>query len=317
MRLTSSSSVGYLSLSAPPLLHGEIVSVHGRHYLVEIPGEVLTCFPRGKRSLAACGDRVVVVRTATGQGVIDAVDPRRTVLFRSDRHRQKIIAANVTQMVIVLATVPSFYEELLNRCLAAAAHQGIGVLIVMNKLDLAEQQTSALDALPLYRELGYTLLPLTAKLDARPLLPYLHGQLSVLVGQSGMGKSTIVNGIVPQAAARIGDVSFALDSGRHTTTHSRLYRLDAESALIDSPGMQEFGLSHLTLPELARAYVEFGPYLGTCRFADCRHCGEPGCAVAAAADREEISTRRLELYRRLARELTNERSAIRGSDRRW
>ena len=286
------------------LLQGQIVAAHGRHYAVEIAGgETLMCFPRGKRSLLACGDRVELVRTAADQGVIEAVDPRRSLLYRSDRHRQKLIAANVTQMVIVLATVPAFYEELLNRCLAAAAQQDISVLIVINKLDLAQPQGSALQALELYREVGYTLLPLTAKVDVSPLRPYLRGQLSVLVGQSGMGKSTIVNGIFPHARAQIGDVSFALDSGRHTTTYSRLYRLDGDSAVIDSPGMQEFGLSHLTLSELASAYVEFRAYLGHCRFADCRHCDEPDCAVASAAARGKISVRRLELYRRLAREL--------------
>ena len=265
--------------------------------------------------MLACGDRVEVIRTGAGQGVIDAVDPRRSLLYRSDRHRQKLIAANATQMVIVLASVPSFYEELLNRCLAAAAHEGIFALIVLNKIDLAQAGSSALDALELYRGLGYTLLPLTAKRDVSPLRPHLSGHLSVLVGQSGMGKSTIVNGIFPDAGARVGEISLALDSGRHTTTYSRLYRLDANSALIDSPGMQEFGLAHLTIPELASAYVEFRPYIGQCRFSDCRHCDEPDCAVAMAAQREEISTRRLELYRRLARELVRG-ATTRGSDKR-
>jgi len=286
------------------LLSGQIVAVHGRHYAVETAGgETLMCFPRGKRSRLACGDRVAVLRTAAGQGVIEAVDPRRTLLYRSDGHRQKLIAANVTQMIIVLATVPSFYEELLNRCLAAAAQQGIRTLIVLNKLDLAQPRAGTLQALELYRSLGYTLLPLTAKLDVSPLRPYLSGQLSVLVGQSGMGKSTIVNGIFPEARAPIGEVSFALDSGRHTTTYSRLYRLDGDSAVIDSPGMQEFGLSHLTQSELASAYVEFRGHLGRCRFADCRHCDEPDCAISAAAARGEISAQRLEIYRNLAREL--------------
>jgi ribosome biogenesis GTPase / thiamine phosphate phosphatase len=290
-------------------LQGQIVAAHGRHYAVEIEGgETLTCFPRGKRSLLACGDRVEVLRTAADQGVVEAVHPRHSLLYRSDRHRQKLIAANVTQMVIVLATVPTFYEELLNRCLAAASQQDMRVLIVINKIDLAQPQGGALQALELYREIGYTLLPLTAKVDVSPLRPYLHGQLSVLVGQSGMGKSTIVNGIFPDARAQIGDVSFALDSGRHTTTYSRLYRLDGDSALIDSPGMQEFGLVHLTVSELASAYLEFRACLGHCRFADCRHCDEPDCAVASAAARGEISVRRLELYRRLARELMQRRA---------
>lgn len=290
------------------LLHGQVVAAHGRHYLVQTrDGRLLTCFPRGKKSVLACGDRVAVVPSAAGQAVIEAVDPRRTLLYRSDRHRQKLIAANATQMVIVLAAVPSFYEELLNRCLLAAEHQGIASLIVLNKFDLVEESRRALDALQLYAGLGYTVLPLMAKRDVGPLRRHLAGHLSVLVGQSGMGKSTIINSLLPEAAARVSEISAALDSGRHTTTHARLYRLDEDSALIDSPGMQEFGLAHLTLDELQHAFVEFRPLLGHCRFNDCRHVSEPGCAVREAAQLGAIGERRLTVYRKLVDELARTR----------
>ena len=297
------------SVSHAPLQHGQVVATHGRHYLVEIEaGEVLTCFPRGKRSLLACGDRVAVIRTATGQGVVEAVDPRRALLYRSDQYREKLIAANVTQMVIVLAVVPSFYEELLNRCLAAAEHQGMRVLIVLNKFDLAEESARALEALALYERLGYTVLPLVAKRDVAPLRKYLAHHLSVLVGQSGMGKSTIINALVPSADAAIGDISLALDSGRHTTTYARLYRLDHESALIDSPGMQEFGLQHLSQRDIASAFIEFRAYLGRCRFNDCRHMSEPGCAISAASAEGKIDPRRLGSYRRIVSDLKKAKS---------
>jgi ribosome biogenesis GTPase len=286
-----------------PLLRGLVTASHGRQYAVELPnGEQVSCFTRGKKSLVACGDRVAVTATAPGQAVIEAVDPRRSLLYRSDAHRQKLIAANVTQLVIVLAAVPSFYEELLNRCLVAAEHGRLRALIVLNKFDLEGPRAEALDRLQPYRDLGYTVLPLIAKQDVTPLREHLEEHSSVLVGQSGMGKSTIVNGLIPGAAAATADVSLALDSGRHTTTYARLYRLNAHTSLIDSPGLQEFGLLHLSLRELQEAFVEMRPHLGHCRFNDCAHLSEPECAVQAALERGEISERRLGVYRKLAEE---------------
>jgi ribosome biogenesis GTPase len=246
---------------------------------------------------------VTVARSAGGQGVIEAVAPRTTLLYRSDRVRQKLVAANVTQIVIVVAPVPAFHEDLVNRCLAAAEHGGMAALIALNKVDLP-QAPAALRSLELYRGLGYRLVALSAKRDLSPLALHLKGETSVLVGQSGMGKSTIINELLPAAAVRVAEISAALDSGRHTTTHTRLYHLDEASHVIDSPGMQLFGLHHLEVPELADAFVEFRPWLGQCRFRDCRHVTEPGCAIAAASDKGKISARRLASYRGLARELT-------------
>lgn len=288
----------------PSLHHGLVVGTFGRQYLVELPGpEILTCFPRGKRSTLACGDRVEVARTAPGQGVVEAIDPRSTLLYRSDQFRQKLIAANVTQIVIVLAVVPSFYEELLNRCIAAAENQRLALVIVLNKFDLAGESAAAMDRLTLYTDLGYRVVPLSAKLDISPLRPALSGQVSVLIGQSGMGKSTIINALIPGAGAATAEISAALDSGRHTTTHARLYHLDPTCDLIDSPGMQEFGLHHLTQQDIAEAFVEFRPLLGHCRFHNCRHLVEPGCAIAQSETEGKIDARRLDAYRKLVREI--------------
>lgn len=286
------------------LHHGLVVGTFGRQYLVELADrEVLTCFPRGKRSTLACGDRVEVMRTAPGQGVVEAIDPRCALLYRSDQFRQKLIAANVTQVVIVLAVVPSFYEELLNRCIAAAENQRLSVVIVLNKFDLAAESTQAMERLALYSALGYRVIPLVARRDTSALRPALKGQVSVLVGQSGMGKSTIVNALVPGAGAATSEISAALDSGRHTTTHARLYHLDADADLIDSPGMQEFGLHHLAQADIAEAFIEFRPFLGKCRFHNCRHLVEPGCAIAQAAQGRAVDARRLDAYRKLVREI--------------
>jgi ribosome biogenesis GTPase len=230
--------------------------------------------------------------------VIETLAPRDTLLYRSDRGRQKLIAANVTQIIVVVAPAPSFHEDLVNRCLAAAEHGRMPAVIALNKSDLPEA-APALESLALYTHLGYRVVALSAKRDVAPLLELLRGKVSVLVGQSGMGKSTIVNALAPEAAVRVAEISAALDSGRHTTTHARLYHVDAATDIIDSPGLQVFGLHHLDAAELAEAFVEFRPFLGRCRFRDCRHLAEPGCALAQACAAGNINERRLESYREL------------------
>lgn len=283
-------------------LDGRIVAAYGRRYLVELKdGTPLDCVTRGRRGALACGDRVSIARSAPGQGVIETLAPRETLLYRSDRGRQKLIAANVTQIVVVVAPVPSFHEDLVNRCLAAAEHGNMSALIVLNKAELPGAGL-ALESLELYKRLGCRVLALSAKRDVAPLLDLLRGKVSVLVGQSGMGKSTIINALAPDAAVRVAELSAALDSGRHTTTHARLYHVDAVTDIIDSPGLQAFGLHHLDAAELAEAFVEFRPFLGRCRFRDCRHLAEPGCALAQACVAGSIHERRLESYRQLMKE---------------
>jgi ribosome biogenesis GTPase / thiamine phosphate phosphatase len=295
--------------TAAPLYAGIVTAAYGRRYRVEDKSGVETdCVTRGRKSDLACGDRVRFAHSGGGVGVIETVDPRSTLFYRSDARRHKLIAANVTQIVIVVAVEPRFSEDLVNRCLAGAEHAEIGAVIALNKMDLPGAQ-SASDGLELYRQLGYAVVPLTAKRDLMPLRVHLAGHVCVLVGQSGMGKSTIVNGLVPQAAARVAEISTALGTGRHTTTHAELYHLDSSSHLIDSPGLQEFGLHHLTPDDAARAFIEFRPFLGQCRFRNCRHTGEPGCAIAAAALRRGIAEQRLASYRRLAGELARRREA--------
>ena len=254
---------------------------------------------RGKKGGAACGDRVNVRLAASGQGVIEEILPRTSLLYRSDAVRQKLIAANVTQLVIVVAAVPSFSEEMINRCIAAAEQQQLKVLLVFNKADLLESARHAFANLGLYRELGYPVLQLSAKTDSVPLLPHLHGHLSILIGQSGMGKSTLVNALVPAAERATADISVALNTGRHTTTHAKLYYIDHHTGLIDSPGVQEFGLHHLNAEELAWGFIEFRPYIGQCRFNNCRHGNEPGCALTQALREGKISERRMGFYQKL------------------
>lgn len=281
---------------------GLITAAYGRRFLVECAdGRVRDCSTRGKRNDYACGDRVTVSCSGDDQGVIDACAPRDTLLYRSDQWKQKLIAANVTQMVMVVAPVPSFDLDVLDGCLAAAEHAGIRPLIVLNKADLPQAAISEKTLAP-YTGMGYPLLKLVARDSVDALRPRLAGQRSVLVGESGMGKSTILNRLLPQAAAQTQEVSAALGTGKHTTSHARLYHFDAQSEIIDTPGVQAFGVHHLGVEDLAAAFTEFRPHLGQCRFRNCRHLEEPGCALAAAVEAGEITARRFASYRRLASE---------------
>lgn len=290
------------------LIDGLVVASYGKRYGVEIQTgdaapQVISCVTRGKKTDLACGDRVQVRMTSLNEAVVEKLVPRASLLYRSNSMRSKMLAANVTQVIIVLATTPSFYEELLNRCLLAAETANIRAVIVLNKCDLGDAE-AVLSRLAPYTALGYTIQPLSAHEDIKPLRQWLKGEVSVLVGQSGMGKSTIINQLIPGLQVRTQEVSSVLDSGKHTTTAAHLYHLDADSALIDSPGLQEFGLHHLGPDELELAFREFRPYLGKCRFANCRHLKEPGCAIHEAVAAGDVAARRLNYYQQLRGEIT-------------
>ncbi len=280
-------------MSKPANRHGTIVAAFGRHYEIELPGGILaTGYPRGKKSPFAVGDEVEL----TSDGQITGHAERRSLLYRSDAYREKLIAANATQLLLVVATDPSFSDMLLSRALVAAEHQGLTTTIVLNKSDLTAALPAARKLLAPYIALGCRVVELSAKLDASPLLPLLAGESSVLVGQSGMGKSTLTNALVPGAAAPTRELSTALDSGKHTTTYARLYKLPHGGTLIDSPGLQEFGLKHLTPQEIEYGFAEFRPFLGKCRFRDCQHDAEPGCAIKEAMAAGVIHPRRLDHF---------------------
>jgi ribosome biogenesis GTPase / thiamine phosphate phosphatase len=281
-----------------------VIAAFGKRYQVELPDKKrISCVTRGKKTDLACGDNVLIKLTDKAEGVVEKCLERTSILYRSSTIKSKTIATNVTQIIIVLATQPSFYEALLNRCLVAAEAAKIKPLIVLNKCDLADAD-DAKEKLKLYEALGYNVLHLSAKQAISALRPYLNNHQSVLVGQSGMGKSTIINALLPDQNVRTQIMSEALDSGKHTTTAAHLYHLDATSSLIDSPGLQEFGLNHLSQTDLELAFIEFRPYLGKCRFNNCKHTHEPDCAVIAAVKAGNISLNRLKFYQELTLEIT-------------
>lgn len=290
-------------------IRARIVAAHGRHYVVrDDQDRRLVCFTRGKKSEYACGDEVEVTVTSPDQGVIDALLPRRNLLSRSNAFRIKRLAANVDGIIVVVATAPPFSEELLGRLLVASETLAVPVRILLNKSDLADRLDAARATLAPYAGLGYRVDEVSIKTRPDPVAALLSDDLrdrtTLLVGQSGMGKSSLLNLLVPDAGAATREISEALQTGKHTTTDARLYALPdgGSGVVIDTPGFQEFGLSHLTPGEIERAFPEFRPLIGHCRFANCMHLNEPGCAVLDARDRGDVAPRRYDLFAKLTRE---------------
>lgn len=283
---------------------GLVTASGRRRYAVRLDdGEALECMLKGRRMTLACGDRVRVARIA-GDGVIEAVLPRSTLLYRSDSFNEKLIAANVTQVIGVVAPDLGVDFELVDRWMIAAEAQGCRFALIANKSDKPEFAAFLARLQPIAK-LGYTVVPMSAKRSVAPLAPLLRRERTVLIGQSGMGKSTILNAMVPAADAKTAEISEALATGRHTTSQSTLYLLGEsvdEGWIVDSPGLKVFGLAHIPPDALAEAFVEIRPLLGRCRFRDCRHDREPGCAVQEAAARGEVAPHRVALLHRLVRE---------------
>lgn len=300
------------SPSAPPgrpqgQLKGRIIAAHGRHYTVELDdGTVRKCFPRGKKAGATVGDRVMIQPQGSDEGAIERILERRNLLYRSDDMRSKQFAANVDLLLIVVAPQPAFSEDLLGRALVAARSAGMETLIILNKADLAEGMPQARQRLAALADAGIDIMELSA-LDIHGvndrLLPRLRGRCSLLLGQSAMGKSTLLNALVPDAEAATQEHSQALGAGKHTTTSTRLYHLpDGPGDIIDSPGFQAFGLYHLSTHDIEQGFPEFQEGIKHCRFYNCTHRHEPGCGVLAALERKEIAPERHELYKRILAE---------------
>lgn len=287
---------------------GLVVAGYGRQWLVESDDGTRTlCHPRGKKSEAVVGDRVAWQPTGD-EGVIERIEPRRNLLFRQDEYRTKSFAANIDGILVMVAGEPMFNEWLLGRALVAAHAAGIDVKVLLNKADLPQAADARQRLAPL-QAFGTTVIELSLKTradEARTLLaPLLAGRTQLLLGPSGMGKSTLINLMVPDAQAQVGEISMALNAGRHTTTRTTLYWLDAQrtGAVIDSPGFQGFGLHHIAPDQLPGLMPDIGALADGCRFYNCSHLHEPGCAVRAAADAGTVDAGRYRFYVAMREEL--------------
>ena len=294
----------------------------GRHVLVETESGVrVICHPRGKKSKSVVGDRVRWL-PSQDEGTIEKVEPRSNLFYRQDEMRTKSFAANLDQVLILMAAEPEFSENQLTRALIAAEAERIQPIIALNKSDLAEPFGRAWTKLAPYRAMGYRMLPLAIKpksetnpndAQTAELMALLHGKKTLVLGPSGAGKSSLTNLLVPQAKVLTAEISQALNSGKHTTTSTTLYWVggDKSTALIDSPGFQEFGLNHIQPMQLALYMPDLKAHAQDCKFYNCTHLHEPGCGVISevksCAGPINISTSRYFLYSELFVELSQTR----------
>ncbi|WP_120966517.1 ribosome small subunit-dependent GTPase A [Comamonas sp. lk] len=309
------------------LLEGLVVSSHGRHCVVEAAGGARhICHPRGKKGQAVVGDQVQWLLPPEGQGeagTIEKVLPRKNLFYRQDEIRTKSFAANLDQVLILIAAEPVFSESQLARALIAAEATQIKPIIALNKRDLTEAFASGWQRLEPYRQMRhgqekhhYEVLPLSLTTDGETdkalLMQYLQGKRTLVLGPSGSGKSTLINLLIPGTNAATNEISQALNSGKHTTTTTSWYWMDEtrETALIDSPGFQEFGLRHLKPTDLPKYMPDIGALADQCKFYNCTHLHEPGCAVMAQVEATGsehcISANRYRIYGDLFDELSQE-----------
>ncbi|OZG71530.1 ribosome biogenesis GTPase RsgA [Hahella sp. CCB-MM4] len=292
-----------------PEQKGLVIAHYGQQLDVEaldgeLQGQLHRCYVRANIDSLVTGDIVTWRAGSDNSGVIVARGDRNTALKRPDKFGQlKPIAANIDQILIVIAPEPEAHANLIDRYLVAAEAVEIPPKIIMNKQDLINDENKArIEPLKqLYTGLGYDWIEVSSKSQEglAPLLSLLSNRTSIFVGQSGVGKSSLIQVLLPEENIRVGDLSEGVRKGTHTTTTAKLFHLPSGGDLIDSPGIREFGLWHMDEPTLAQGFVEFRPFLGTCKFRDCKHQGEPGCALQAALESGDIKVSRMESYQRI------------------
>ncbi|WP_251976874.1 small ribosomal subunit biogenesis GTPase RsgA [Salinicola avicenniae] len=302
---------------------GRVAAHFGRTLEVEAPAADTDAFTRHRCHLRAnleglvTGDHVIWREADDGSGVVVARGQRDSVLERPDaRGQMRPVAANIDQILIVIAAEPVPHPNLIDRYLVAAENTGIAPVLVLNKSDLLPDEGGELrELLARYTALDYPLIEASARIDHGlvALHAQLHERTSVFVGQSGVGKSSLIDRLLPEETLRIGALSTESRKGKHTTTTARLYPLPRqgepgaprEGDLIDSPGIREFGLWHLDEQQIAEGFIEFRPFIGRCRFRDCRHREEPGCALLEAVEQGDIHPARFASFQRIRDDVAN------------
>lgn len=292
------------------LYKGLVISYYGKTVAVELAdGRVITCHIRRNQELPVVGDEVGIEFEQSGDsGIVVEISPRRSMLAKGERGGQKPLAANIDLMIIVMTPPPGFSEYLLDRYLIAAELLNIQPMIVLNKIDLLneEELDVARRRLQVYADIPYpvVLSSVVTEHGLDELISHLRGHRAVLVGPSGVGKSSIITALGCDEDIRVGDVSDK-GVGKHTTTATRLYRVQDGGELIDSPGVREFNLWPISQREVLHGFREFRQNFGSCKFRDCKHAVEPDCAVQKAVLDGRISTQRFESYKELLKLAVN------------
>src|SRR5208283_1842194 len=304
---TGEESVEMPSCDVGTCLPGRVIRVHGLHSIVEVEdGQQLRCAVRGvlrtlateERSTVTTGDHVWVLPVSEGEAVIERVEPRHGLLTRASRGREHVLVANVDQVVIVVSLVePDLKPHLIDRYLASAEQGGIAPIICLNKADLVEPEPYQ-PLIGLYSQLGIpTLLTSAATGQGVPqLCEMLRGRQTVFSGQSGVGKSSLLNVVQPELGLRVREVSEVNQKGKHTTTTAELIRLDFGGWVVDTPGIRQFRLWDIIPEEVEGFFPEMRPFVPLCAYPDCTHTHEDRCAVKRAVERRQISVTRYESY---------------------